>query len=306
VSDLFAKRVRWKKLGLILPPQPERQWWQSHSMVPTPLKIDDNKVRLYFSGRNNKNQSHIGWATIDLCEPTRVLEVCNESVLAPGPLGCFDDNGVTPSSVVTDGNETLLYYIGWNPGSTVRMHIFGGLAISRDGGLSFERWSNAPIIERNRVNPYLNTAPFVMKDGANWRMYYVSCTEWKNPDLPRYNIQIAESTDGRSWKREGRVAIPYRNDSENALARPFVLREDGVYKMWFAHRGDAYRMGYAESRDGLDWKRDDALGGLDVTPGGFDSQMVEYFAIVPYEGRKIMFYNGDDFGRHGVGVAIEE
>lgn len=275
-------------------------------MTPTLLPLRGSRIRLYFSGRNGANKSHIGWAVVDLREPLHVIEHSVEPVLAPGPLGCFDDNGVTPSSIVVDGSETLLYYIGWNPGSTVRMHLFGGLAISRDGGRSFERWSNAPIIERSRANPYLNTAPFVLKEGESWRMYYVSGTEWRNPDLPRYNIQIAESSDGRNWRREGRVAIPFRNDSENALARPFVLKEDGVYKMWFAHKGDAYRMGYAESLDGFDWVRDDVFGGLEVTPGGFDAEMVEYFVVISYAGRKFMFYNGDDYGRHGVGVAVEE
>src|SRR5688572_6555394 len=119
-------------------------------MVPTLMPLGGSLVRIYFSGRNDKNQSHIGWALVDLREPDRVLEISAEPVLAPGPLGCFDDNGVTPSCIVADGEETLLYYIGWNPGSTVRMHIFGGLAVSRDGGLSFERWSNAPILERSR------------------------------------------------------------------------------------------------------------------------------------------------------------
>ncbi len=300
--DLFAKRWRWQKLGLILQPQPDRWWWQSHAMIPTPMMLDEYRVRLYFSGRNDKNQSCIGWAIIDLREPTRVLEVSAEPVLFPGPLGTFDDNGVTPSCVVKNGDDTLLYYIGWNPGSTVRMHIFGGLAISKDDGLTFERWSNAPIIERNRVNPYLNTAPFVIRDP--WRMFYVSGVEWKHKDLPRYNIQTATSEDGKNWDRRGDVAIPF-GPGENALARPFVIKEDGVFRMWFAHKGEAYRMGYAESLDAVNWKRNDAFGGLDAGED-FDSEMIEYFAVVPHAGKKIMFYNGNDYGRHGVGVAIGE
>lgn len=287
-------------------PKPELWWWRSHMMIPTPMRLDEDILRLYFSGRNDQNQSCIGWIQIDLNRPDKIADYSREPVLTPGALGCFDDNGVSPSCIVTDGDETLLYYIGWNPGSTVRMHIFGGLAISRDGGERFERWSRAPIIERNRVNPYLNTAPFVMRDGAAWRMYYVSGTEWVHKDLPRYNIQIAESTDGRNWKREGKVAIPFRNENENALARPFVLKEDGVYRMWFGHKGEAYRMGYAESEDGIRWVRDDSFGGLDVTAGGFDSDMAEYFAIVNHKGRKIMYYNGNDYGRHGIGLAVEE
>jgi predicted GH43/DUF377 family glycosyl hydrolase len=305
MSELLAKPHKWEKLGLIARPQSEKWWWRSHAMIPTPQILDEHRVRLYFSGRNDLNQSHIGWIIVDLREPTRVVETSAEPVLAPGALGCFDDNGVTPSCIVADGSETLLYYIGWNPGSTVRMHLFGGLAVSLDGGLSFERWSEAPIIERCRVNPYLNTAPFVLKEQNLWRMYYVGGAGWRHKDLPRYNIQYAESKDGRNWNRRGHVAIPFASDEENALARPYVIKDGDVYKMWFSAKGAKYRMAYAESLDGKTWVRDDACGGLGVTPGAFDSDMVEYFAVVQSGGRKYMFYNGNGYGIDGVGVAVE-
>jgi len=265
-------------------------------------------VKIYFSGRNDLNQSHIGWVVIDVTDPERIVDESPEPVLAPGDLGCFDDNGVTPSCVVEDDARTLLYYIGWNPGSTVRMHLFGGLAISSDGGRTFQRHSRAPIIERCRENPFLNTAPFVLRDANIWRMYYIAGTGWRHKDLPRYNIQYAESDDGLSWRRRGHVAIPFRDDNENALARPFVLREGETYKMWFAHKSGetgTYRMGYAESNDGIAWVRDDAFGGLDVSPDGFDSEMVAYFAVFEFKGRKYLFYNGNNYGYDGIGLAVQ-
>jgi predicted GH43/DUF377 family glycosyl hydrolase len=306
VPELFARRPRWKKLGLVVRPQADRWWWRSHAMTPTLMQLESSKIRLYFSGRNDANQSHVGWATIDLARPDKVIDSSVEPVLKPGALGCFDDNGVTPSSIVRSGNELLLYYIGWNPGSTVRVHLFGGLAISRDNGATFERWSRAPILERVPVNPFLNTAPFVMREGNRWRMYYVAGTAWRHKDLPRYNIQIAESDDGKHWRRDGKVAIDFQSDHENALARPFVLKEDGVYKMWFAHKGEVYRMGYAESVDGLSWVRDDSFGALEPTAGTFDGEMIEYFAVAVHEGRKIVFYNGNNYGQDGIGVAVED
>lgn len=306
MSELFLRRPVWRRFGLVIRPRTELWWWRTHAMIPTPLQLEGSYVRLFFSGRNDKNQSHIGSVVIDLERPDRIVEYTVEPALRPGPLGCFDDNGVTPSCAIRDGNDVRLYYIGWNPGSTVRMHLFGGLAISRDEGQSFERWSHAPIIERTKVNPYLNTAPFVIRTEKCWRMYYVAGTGWVHRDLPRYNIQYAESEDGYSWKREGIVAIPFQNEHENALARPYVIHENGIYKMWFSHKGSAYRMGYAESLDGLTWIRNDDFGGLASGQGGFDSEMAEYFCVIPYRGGKIMFYNGNDYGREGIGLAVEE
>ena len=98
-----------------------------------------------------------------LGENISIVSYSKNPVLTPGSLGCFDDNGVTPSCVLPlDENLLALYYIGWNPGSTVR-DLYGGLALSKDNGLSFERYSKAPLLERSITDPYLNTAPWVSK-----------------------------------------------------------------------------------------------------------------------------------------------
>lgn len=275
-------------------------------MIPTPEHLDGSLYRIYFSGRDETNRSHIGWVTIDLERPDVVLDVSPEPVLYPGELGCFDDNGVTPSCVIRKGRETLLYYIGWNPGSTVRMHLFGGLAISQDGGETFTRYSRAPIIERTNTDPFLNTAPFVVEVTDGYLMYYVSGVEWVHRDLPRYNIKVARSDDGLTWRRDGRVAIDFAHSKENALARPFVVKENGKYCMWFAHKGSAYRLGYAESPDGVTWARKDSEAGIDVSSAGWDSEMIEYACVIPYGGAHVMYYNGNDYGRAGFGLAIAE
>ena len=294
---------QWQKLGFLVRPSSQYWWMQSHGMIPTPEQLQGSLYKIYFSGRNDNNQSHIGWVLVDLNNPCEVLDISQEPVLKPGRLGCFDDNGVSPSCVVKNGELTHLYYIGWNPGSTTRMNIFGGLAISKDGGKSFERYSEAPIIERCRANPFINTAPFVLKESdSQWRMYFVAGVEWLHKDLPRYHIQVAHSANGFDWRREGQVAIDFI-EGENALARPFVRKEQGLYRMWFASKGEAYRLQYAESNDGLHWKRKTEC--LDICPDsqGPDSEMMEYAAVVNHGEQEIMFYNGNNYGEEGILVA---
>ncbi len=305
---MFQKKIKWKKTGLFIEPNKSNWWSRSHAMIPTPDNLGNGIFRIYYSGRSEANQSHITWADVDLNQPPyKLLGYSERAVLLPGELGCFDDNGVTPSCVLDIGNgEKALYYIGWNPGSTVRMHIFGGLALSDDGGQTFNRWSRAPIIERCPTDPYLNTAPWVVKTETEFRMYYVSGSGWINKDLPRYNIKMARSRDGKNWRRDGHVCIDFLDDSENALARPYVVFEDDVWKMWFAHKGSAYRLGYAESMDGVDWVRRDEWAGLDVSSDDFDSEMIEYAAVVKYKEKHFMFYNGNNYGFDGIGLAVEE
>ena len=295
----------WRKLGLFIEPQRDKWWSVSHAMIPTPDKLGDGVFRIYYSGRNSDNQSHIGWADVDLKMSPRVIRYSDEPVLKPGRLGCFDDNGVTPSCVIDlDNGEKALFYIGWNPGSTVRMHLFGGLALSHDGGFSFERWSEAPILERTQSDPYLNTAPWVIREENGFRMFYVSGTEWLSKDLPRYNIKTASSLDGKVWHREGHVCVDFRDKDENALARPYVIKDGSTWKMWFSHKGSAYRIGYAESEDGLSWYRHDDQCEFTNGDEDFDSEMIAYAAIVKHGKHKYMFYNGNNYGFNGIGLAI--
>jgi len=274
-------------------------------MNPTPFEIGDGLFKVFFSGRDDNNRSHIAFAIIDLNADGKILEYSSEPVLSPGRLGCFDDNGVTPSCLLKINEVYHFYYIGWNPGSTVRMHLFGGLAISENGE-QFERWSEAPIIERCKTDPFLNTAPWVVQADSEYRMYYVSGCEWVHKDLPRYNIKMATSKDGKIWDRQGHVCIDFKNNQENALARPYVVQEDEKWKMWFGYKGETYRIGYAESDDGLAWTRMDTEAGIEVSQDGFDCDMVEYAAVVRHGDRRFMFYNGNNYGYEGIGLAIEK
>ena len=299
----------WEKQGLIYKPDSNLWWNRTHAMIPVPEKLEGSLYKIYYSGRDDRNISHIGYIIIDLNNINNIQKISADPILKPGEIGCFDDNGVTPSCVIKTNNKIYLYYIGWNPGHNVRMHLFGGLAVSKDNGETFKRYSRAPIIERCKENPFLNTAPFVIKEQEEWLMYYVSGVEWIHKDLPRYNIQIATSDDGLEWKRDGTIAIDFKDDNEMALARPWVIKDDDIYKMWFSFKGDwnrdsHYRLGYAESTDGINWERMDECVGITVSKDGWDSEMIEYAAVVKYKEHYYMFYNGNDYGKNGIGVAI--
>lgn len=298
-------KIKWQKRGLVIEPNPDIWWGRTHAMLPAPYHVEGSVYKLFYAGRNDENQSHIGYALIDLENPDQVIEYAADALLTPGRLGTFDDNGVLSSCLLQHDNELLMYTIGFKPGGTTRMDLFGGLAISHDNGESFERWSEAPIIGRNRVNPFINTAPWVIKDGDGFRMYYVAGTEWVHKDLPRYNIQTATSSDGKNWNRDGTVCIDFGED-ENALARPYVTKEDGIYRMWFSSKGDYYLPQYAESEDGVNWMRYPDAIDLKPTPNSPDEEMICYPIVIKHKGQSFMFYNGNGYGQNGICLAVEE
>jgi hypothetical protein len=73
--------------------------------------------------------------------------------------------------------------------------------------------------------------------------------------------------------------------------------------MWFSARGAAYHIGYAESHDGVSWERDDERAGIGSS-GEWDSEMQAYPAVFDDEGKRYLLYNGNGYGRTGVGWAV--
>jgi hypothetical protein len=187
----------------------------------------------------------------------------------------------------------------------VPFYLMAGVAVSRDGA-PFERRSPAPLLDRSASDPYLTASPFVSLEEGRWRMWYVSGSDWApTPAGPRhrYNIRYAESDDGLAWRRNGHVCLDYRDAAEYAFARPWVIKDADLYRMWFAVRGSRYAIGYAESLDGVTWERRDDEAGLVPSHEGWDSEMVEYPCVFDHAGTRYMLYNGNDYGRSGVGLA---
>lgn len=301
--------MKWVKKGLIFSPRSQYDWVVTHAMLPTADRIGDDLFRIYFSGRDRLNRSHIGYVVIDIKDPQRILKVSEKPVLGLGKLGAFDDNGVSPACLVNNGGLKYLYYFGWNKGANVRAAEVSGLAISRDSGLTFQRHSKAPIIDRTDAEPYLILViSCILVENGTWRMWYNSADEWQNPELPRYNIKYGVSSDGINWSRNGIVSVNYKSADESRVSRASVLREDGIYKMWYCYAIGAggYRMGYAEFEDGVRFERMDGKAGIEVSATGWDSEMVCYPYVFVHNGQKIMLYCGNGYGRSGFGYAVME
>ena len=299
--------MKWRKLGRIFCPDNIYPWMVSHAANTVAQHIEDDVFRIYFSCRDNKNVSSIAFVDVELRHPFKILKVADEPVLTAGDLGTFDDSGTSLSCIVDVDNKKFLYYLGWNLGVTVPWRNSIGLAIYNKESGKYEKHSKAPLLDRCEVDPYSLSYPFVLRDGEIYRMWYGSNLSWgKDQKDMAHLIKYAESGDGINWDRSGRIAIPFKNESEYAMSRPFVIKENDKYKMWYSYRGNSYRIGYAESNNGLDWQRKDHVVGIDVSDTGWDSETVEYPFILDHKGERYMLYNGNGYGRTGFGLAILE
>lgn len=303
----------WEKRGMIFGVDRLNDRMVSHALGPTVLLRRDS-IRVYFSSRDDHSRSYPYYADLDLENPSEVTRIVEEPLLELGALGTFDDDGVMPCSVVRLSDGVIyLYYVGWNRGVTVSYRNSVGLAVSVDGGDSFERMFEGPVIDRHKNEPHMAASPCVMKEGDLWHCWYTSGNRWIDVNgkaEPVYTIRYACSNNGFDWVRDGKECMAQVSEYE-AFARPTVIKDRGLYRMWYNYRSSfdyrngegSYRIGYAESSDARSWVRKDLEAGISCSESGWDSLMQCYPCVVENDDRLLMFYNGNGFGKSGLGYA---
>tara|TARA_B100000768_G_scaffold181783_1_gene206402 strand:+ start:2456 stop:3415 length:960 start_codon:yes stop_codon:yes gene_type:complete len=318
--------MKWKKLGKIFDPTQHAlpnsciQFAQS----PQALVFDDF-IRIYFSTRsidkgNGKYLSHI--AFVDMCKDLNgVIRISDKTVAPLGDLGCFDEHGIFPMSVMRHGGKIFGYTCGWNRRVSVSVDTAIGLAISHDDGFTFQRFGDGPILAASLNEPYLVGDGFVKVIGDTFHMWYIFGTGWKNytSDLPpdrTYKIGHATSIDGVNWvKEEAKQIITDQLGADESQALPTVVEINGRYHMFFCFResfdfrnskGRGYRIGHAYSDDLSNWTRDDENPRLDESSGEWDSDMQCYPNVFECGDKIYLLYNGNEFGRYGFGLALLE
>ena len=318
--------LKWKKLGKIFNPTEHKLPNECVQFAQSPQAlVFDDYVRIYFSTRaldknNGKYLSHI--AFIDVHKNMHdIIRVSDKTVISLGELGCFDEHGIFPMSVLRYGDAIYGYTCGWNRRVSVSVDTAIGLAISHDEGLTFHRIGNGPVLAATLHEPCLVGDGFVKLIGGTFHMWYIFGTEWKKYDADSppdriYKIGHAVSEDGINWvKEEARQIISDRLGLDESQALPTVIEVAGRYHMFFCYRQSfnfrmdnarGYCIGHAHSDDLSNWTRDDEHPRLEVSQGEWDSDMQCYPHVFECDSRIYLLYNGNEFGRYGFGLAMLE
>jgi hypothetical protein len=290
-----------------------------YAQSPQALVLDD-RVRIYFSCRERdsvgKYLSHVAFVDFEL-DLGRIMGVSRQPVIELGQLGCFDEHGIFPFSVLKEESRILAYTTGWNRKVSVSADASIGLAVSHDQGLTFQRSGTGPLLSASLHEPFLVADAFVRIFDGVYHMWYIFGTKWLDisaaaPAERVYKIAHATSHDGIHWQRDGRQVISDSLNANECQALPTVLKADGRYHMFFCYRqaldfrsrsSNAYRIGYAYSRDLVEWIRADDIANLNVSEEGWDAEMMCYPHVFTLNGKIYLLYNGNKFGRFGFGLA---
>jgi hypothetical protein len=301
-------KTRWQKLGQVYVPNGEYSWAKTHAFLPTPYLLDERTIRIYCSFLDEQKIGRIGYVDLDRENPTVIKGVSAQPVLDIGQPGMFDEHGVNPVSIVQGKDQMRLYYQGWQRAKNVPYLLFTGMAISSDGGQTFKRYAQVPVLDRTTEEPFLRSCGMVIKDKNCWKIWYLCGKDWIETNTgirPWYEIRHLQSTDGINWGEHGHTCLSPVGDDEFGFGRPYVTFNGSTYTLWSSLRrkSNGYRFICAESNDGKTWTRVDSKLDIDVSQNGWDAKMICFPAVINVDGRTYLFYNGNQYGETGFGAA---
>jgi len=297
----------WKKQGNIF----SQHWAQ----LPIVDVENENFWRIYYSQRI-QNKSYPKYFDIEPENPTNIINFQNESILELGEMGMFDQAGVMPAEIITHNGIKYLYYIGWTNRKDVPYHNQIGLALSDNDGKTFTKISKGPVLGTSLKEPGFTGTFSVLIENGIWRGWYLSCRCWEKINgiaEPFYDIKYAESLDGIVWEPKNITCINLKED-EGGISQASVIKKGKIYHMWFSvrkksnyrnNKENSYKIYYAQSANGISWNREEKVS-LNISKNGWDSEMVEYPYVIATKDKRFMFYNGNGFGKTGIGCAEDK
>lgn len=314
--------MKWIKRGLIFNPHNHQLNFNCSDFAQSPQTlVFDNFVRVYFSTReidiNNKFISNIAFIDFDKSFKD-IINYSKKNVIEKGKLGSFDEHGIFPINPFRHNNSIYAYTCGWSRRVSVSVETSTGLVISNDNGETFERVGIGPVLSSTLNEPMLVGDSFVKFYDGIFHMWYIFGKYWlpanlDEPEARVYKIAYATSDDGINWKKnEGKQIISDILGKNECQALPTVIKIGKLYHMVFCYRHATdfrtnpkrgYRLGYAYSNNLIDWKREDSKLGITLSESGWDSEMMCYPHLFELDGKVLLLYNGNKFGKYGFGLA---
>jgi hypothetical protein len=301
--------MRWRKLGQLYSPESVHPKLASHAANPLAVLLEGDVFRVFFSGRDVRNRSSVGFLDVDVVK-RGLLYVHAKPIFEHGPENSFYSHGVSIGNCYEADGRRYMLFMGWQcpPGNHWRGDI-GRLVVEQDFSLRID--SDDPFMSTDFTDPVSLSYPWVIRgENGFYHMWYGSTVTWDagNGEM-LHVIKHAASNDGHRWQRDG-LAVPYRLGTAQAFSHPSVIGSTNEgYHMWFSYRsgsGEKYRIGYAHSQSGTSWDLHLNETGIDVSPNGWDSEMIEYPFVFDHKGQRYMLYCGNGNGQTGFGLAVLE
>jgi predicted GH43/DUF377 family glycosyl hydrolase len=227
-------------------------------------------------------------------------------VLEVGPPGAFDDAHLWGPDVHYDGTMYHMWYTGES--STGLMQV--GYATSPDGA-TWTKHPGNPVLTVGVEGEWDDTVVFVSSvviDGGQFHMWYEGGDDLEN--LGGGQVGYAMSPDGIEWtKHADNPVLTADPDSwdHQGIWPGQVLWDGARYRMWYTSASgesptpDWWRIGYAESSDGITWTTLDLPVLRSGTGATWDDWLV-YEPAVVFDGSTYHMWYGGHNGMSEVAI----
>jgi hypothetical protein len=298
----------WEKKGKIFSNLNNVDYLDTHASNPLPILIKNDIYRIFFSGRDKFNKSSVGYFDFDLVE-NKLISVCDRVIFRYGDSSSFYSHGVSIGNLYKQNTRRYILFMGWNfPNNGHWRGDIGKLELTKNSSeLILD--SEKPFMGIDLEDEISLSYPFVIFHEGIYKMWYGTTISWSSENEEMIHvIKYATSIDGKVWKKNG-IAIPYEIGVAQAFSRPTIIINEQGYHMWYSYRsgsGEKYRIGYSQSDDGITWKRKHEQVGIDISENDWDSEMICYPFVIEHKKKLYMFYNGNEYGKYGIGLAVNK
>tara|TARA_B100001939_G_scaffold727_1_gene685 strand:- start:1714 stop:2646 length:933 start_codon:yes stop_codon:yes gene_type:complete len=296
----------WVKVGNIFDPasfnlDPNLE---SYAANPVAVRLKDSIFRVFYSGRNKHNKSSIGAIDIDL-ETFKVLKVFKKPLATFGITPNFYSDGISLGNFFQLDEKKILTFMGWSEVTENSWKGSIGYILLDNNLLIKEIFPNPVLSPNDSIDPVSLSYPCVVKSEQIYMWYGSTSIDENSTNSFRHKIHLAVSNDGTNWLKKGAIKF-LDHKKEYLYSRPTTIVINNSFLMWYSYRlpySKYYKIGFSKSTNGFEWSDAKDSSCFEKSDEGWDSEMIEYPYALKYKGKIFIFYNGNNYGQSGIGIA---
>ena len=296
-------KIEFNRIGQIFDPQQFQINGEilSHAANPVVIKVNRSIFRIFFNSRDEKQRSSVYSIDFDLSTLRLMPDSLKVQFLLNSPNSYFKD-GVSLGSHFELNGLNWVGFMGWiNPSDK---HWYGTIGkFQLNDNFDFERIEENPWFDLDNYDQTSLSYPAVYTSKNTMHVWYGTTLAWDGGNGEMIHILKEKiSKDCVRFESTNRV-VEWKMGESQAFSRPSVLQIHDKFLMAYSVRGNKtrYRIGFGLIEDHSSIVKQ--MCTFSTSTSKWESEMVEYPYLVSHGDSIFMFYNGNDYGKSGIGLA---
>jgi len=295
--------IDFQRLGRILNPQEfvTNEGTLSHAANPVIVRMDGCIYRIFFNSRDLNQRSSVYSVDLNLDTQCLIPQTLRTQFLLRTSDSYFKDGISLGSHFVLDG-VNWIGFMGWiNPPA---QHWYGTIGRFRlDSNFDLEFIEKDPWFDLDSDDQISLSYPAVYFSQNVMHVWYGTTLTWDGGNGEMVHVLKEKiSKDFVQFETSNR-SLEWKMGDSQAFSRPSIVKVQDHLLMAYSVRGNKtkYRIGFGNIKDDTSEIKEIAAFRTSTSP--WESEMVEYPYLIAHKDLIYMFYNGDGYGKSGIGLA---